>query len=528
MAVVSISRIQIRRGRKYSGTGIPQLASGELAWAIDSQELFIGNGSVSEGSPAVGNTKILTNKDNVFEYALDYIYKKDIIQTGPEATLPISRSLQDRLDDRVSIRSFGASGDGSNQTQSLQRALFQLFLNSDKLEPSSRHTLHLEPGVYVVDSTVYVPPYTTIVGAGADKTVIRYIGTGSAFKTVNGYSTPTLIANDLTTDSANQPRFIKFEGVSIEIPVDVTALELTNCRDSSFTDLEILGEWVSETDSADIAVKFNGVVSCINNKFNNVRIKGVATGVAADYDTTYNIWENCHFETLKKGFEFGVSTVIPGTLGPARNIIEKSVFQNIDQQAIHVVKGQNNSSSLNKFYSVGNLGGTNFDATYPVIQYDDVSNVSKGDWFERTPQLGTNPALISNIVYVPEVKGPVIYENDFTQHMQLTQLGTPVVKIKLPADMYKNFEIEYFYKSYQVSARRQGVLEITVDPNLNKKFMSDDFDYMGDEQYIENLDFSLDLFDENGDSLLDTIGISIVNLTMNDNAQFYYRVKTKS
>ena len=67
MAVVQISRIQIRRGQKNAGTGIPQLASGEMAWAIDTQELYIGNGAISEGSPAVGNTKILTDADNLLD-----------------------------------------------------------------------------------------------------------------------------------------------------------------------------------------------------------------------------------------------------------------------------------------------------------------------------------------------------------------------------------------------------------------------------------------------------------------------------
>lgn len=47
MAVVQISKIQVRRGKKNSGSGLPQLASGELGWAVDTQELFIGNGSVS-------------------------------------------------------------------------------------------------------------------------------------------------------------------------------------------------------------------------------------------------------------------------------------------------------------------------------------------------------------------------------------------------------------------------------------------------------------------------------------------------
>ena len=37
MAVVQISRIQVRRGQKNIGSGLPQLASGEFGWAVDSQ-----------------------------------------------------------------------------------------------------------------------------------------------------------------------------------------------------------------------------------------------------------------------------------------------------------------------------------------------------------------------------------------------------------------------------------------------------------------------------------------------------------
>ena len=74
MAVVQISRIQLRRGKKLSGEGLPQLASGELAWAIDAQELWIGNGAVGEGAPSVGNTRLLTEVDNLLDFGT-YIYK---------------------------------------------------------------------------------------------------------------------------------------------------------------------------------------------------------------------------------------------------------------------------------------------------------------------------------------------------------------------------------------------------------------------------------------------------------------------
>ena len=174
MAVVSISRIQVRRGQKNVGSGLPQLASGEFGWAVDSQELYVGNGSVAEGSPFVGNTKLLSETDNLFEFANTYQYKSGTnVQTGNSANNPVLRTLQQRLDDRISIRSFGANGDGTNQTVALQRAVDQLYLNaSNKGTTQARVELILEPGEYNITSTIYLPPYATIRGAGADKTII--------------------------------------------------------------------------------------------------------------------------------------------------------------------------------------------------------------------------------------------------------------------------------------------------------------------------------------------------------------------
>ena len=146
MAVVSISRIQVRRGQKNTGSGLPQLASGEFGWAVDTQELFIGNGSVSEGAPFVGNTKLLSENDNLFEFANTYSYKDSVnVQTGDSPNNPVLRTLQARLDDRVSIRSFGAAGDGTNQTVAIQRAIDQLYLNaSNKGQPQARVELIFE------------------------------------------------------------------------------------------------------------------------------------------------------------------------------------------------------------------------------------------------------------------------------------------------------------------------------------------------------------------------------------------------
>ena len=61
MAVIQISKIQVRRGLQEN---LPALASGELGWSVDQRRLFIGNGTLNEGAPEIGNTEILTVYSN--------------------------------------------------------------------------------------------------------------------------------------------------------------------------------------------------------------------------------------------------------------------------------------------------------------------------------------------------------------------------------------------------------------------------------------------------------------------------------
>ena len=53
MAIVQISQIKHRRG---TNENLPQLASAELGWSVDTQQLYIGNGTLEEGAPEIGNT----------------------------------------------------------------------------------------------------------------------------------------------------------------------------------------------------------------------------------------------------------------------------------------------------------------------------------------------------------------------------------------------------------------------------------------------------------------------------------------
>jgi hypothetical protein len=204
MAVVQISRIQVRRGKENSGSGLPQLASGEMAWSIDAQNLWIGNGSVAEGAPKVGNTKILTQNDlgsngNILDL-ITYQYKKNdfsIVTGSAGANFPFIRDIQQKLDEvQTSVTDFGALGDGiTDDTASIQLAINQLFLNAINLtDTASRVTLFFPAGKYIITSTLSVPSYASLVGAGKDKTIIQFNNTnstpGPVFQFVNDTSTP--------------------------------------------------------------------------------------------------------------------------------------------------------------------------------------------------------------------------------------------------------------------------------------------------------------------------------------------------
>ena len=550
MAVVQISKIQVRRGKKNQGAGIPQLSGGEFGWAVDSRELYIGNGSVAEGAPAVGNTKVITEHDDIFALVDTYKYKSttDYMQTGVSTTSPVARTLQDRLDDIVSVKSFDCTGEATQDcTEELQRALDQLYLNSaNKGTEVSRVVLHMEPGVYTINGTVYVPPYATILGAGPDKTVIKTSSTSPVFKTQNDLDiggSKTDANDDSGTAYNNQARNILISGVTLQTTAaDGKGLVLQNCRNSIFENIKIKGPWVIgqtiPTDyQSDIGIEINsksGSVGSGYNQFINCYVEGWAYGVLSNWDITYCNFDTCTFDQLGQGMNFGSDMVLGAastgqSIGPNHCTIHTSQFQNIEQQAILITNGLYNLSLNNRYVAVGNNGGTESQPVHSVIKFLKASNTSNQDYFKRTEELSYKQANLVNVVYVPEVEGPTNWAWGYEHKLNLTNAPTAVRLMRLPkGDVDNSFDIDYTINSTTYEISRTGKLTIVVNGRNGRVELFDDYQYSGTESYLDKIYFDAILSDEDGDTEDETVVINYINTTAADDvSEFKFTVRNK-
>jgi hypothetical protein len=406
MAVIQISKIQVRRGQTAE-QGMPQLASGEMGWSVDEQRLFIGNGSVAEGAPAVGNTEVLT-EERMFDLlstgkftATNYTYVGHRITatiTGVlGANYPVVRTLQEKLDDNVTAFDFDVE-DSTDCTAKLQKAIDELYLKSfDKDLPKSRIPFRIPAGTYYTSSTIYLPAYVTLIGDGIDKTVIRSINAGNTtiFATIDSRSTATNRITGTNINGSFQPLQIKISGMTLEHTSTVLTtqttpfIKLDYTKDSEISQVKFKGNYVkgntATNQNSAIELGFNSsdlsVESC--------QFENLSYPIISDWDVTKISIKDNNFKNLFKGITFAETlTLAPSNLyGPSRVTIKDNVFENIERQAIWA--GENSrynnqiNSENNHFINVGNNNDGDDDPSTPIISFLSHGNSSSNDNFER-------------------------------------------------------------------------------------------------------------------------------------------------
>ena len=397
MAIVQISRITQRKGLQEN---LPQLAGAEFGWSIDERRLFIGNGTLEEGAPVIGNTEILTEFSDILLTA-QYMYQGAaagyIVQTGPTAGSDINQNLQSWMDQWASVTDFGAVGDGvTDDTEAINRSLYQLYCV--QTNPQIRRSLFFPAGVYRVTETINIPTYATLYGEGLNNSVIQ-LDDSTDDSTLNAYVARTAdslqqVGVNIETNGATAPAYITISNMgfrNLDPTTDVFLVEdATNCR---FQSVSFTGPLVTadlDTDGADTAgVRFGSTPSLISSQivFDGCEFSGTTYGINTDQQVQAITVTNSKFNTLYKGVVLGAGTPILG--GPTGFKITQNFFDNIYAEGIVFGDVQLNASGYNIFYDVANnFDGTSNPATY-VIDIQQDNNVSIGDMFERADAFAT-------------------------------------------------------------------------------------------------------------------------------------------
>jgi hypothetical protein len=444
VAIVQISRITNRKGLQVE---LPQLAGAELGWSIDERRLFIGNGTLEEGAPVIGNTEILTEFSDILAFQTTYTYKGEaagyIVQTGADANAPVTQSLQSWMDQWASVKDFGAVGDGTtDDTDAINRALYQLFCR--EINPQIRRSLFFPAGVYKVNSTIIIPPYATLYGEGSDNSVIQMaLGDDSALRAYvarTGDSLQQTGAN-IGNNGAIVPQYVTINNLGFEtLDNGVDVLLVEDANNCTFSNVNFMGPLTTtdlDTDVDNIAgVRFDSTASlvCSAITFDRCTFNGLTYGINTDEQVQGVTVSNSKFDTLYNGVLLG--TVSPVLGGPTGFRLLHNFFDSIYAEGIIIGAVSLNATGYNIFYDVGNHFNGTLSPSTSIITINNSNNICVSDMFERADAYAiTNPRIdIINNSSIGFVNGNLI------------ELGPNIIETAAPATLTNNLSTQLLYQ----------------------------------------------------------------------------------
>ena len=477
MPIVQISRIQHRRGKK---TDLPQLAAGELGWSIDDQRLYIGNGTVADGAPAVGNTEIITGSSSAFTTALKHTYKGYLGDSTP-ITTSTQRPVAEKLDDIVSVKDFGAKGDDSTaDLPAIQNAIDEVYRDTDKGDTRSRRILFFPAGTYRINASMTIPPHAHLAGEGPDKTIIRNSGNGPVAVTedTNGnvYGSIGSAPTQIQVSNMTFRNTVAYGGVSID---NATKVYFNNCM---FTGSYAQGG-ADASNSKGVTVRSTDALPCSQIVFNQCQFTKFARLVDLSYDVTNVRFNDCDFSESYYGALIGEQ--MDGSSGGLKNgprdvQFTGSSWSTINQQALWVKPtaganagvGPRNVISTGNWYAKdvanSNKGIGSIDEV-PVIQFDNDECSSVLDFFERTDLRRADGS--SHMNAAPELQGIGVTTKAIKQFTLNNNQSTAATINEYPGLNKKGLSIKY--KIERNANTRTGEMIISSD-GTNISY-SDDF-----------------------------------------------------
>jgi hypothetical protein len=528
MAVIEIAKIQVRRGQENQ-TGIPQLAGGEFAWATDNENLYIGL-KREDGGARDANIRVLTENDvrlftsfvssGMLNTTTNYVWNVDqedsitsstyVLGVAPTANDRVIRSVQNKLDDFVSVADFGVVGSTASNaidcSIALQTAIDHLFLDMDiyntatqyDTEQSLRYNkkLFFPAGIYKIGQTLKIPRETVIIGEGIDKTIIENLTAGSGvFQTVDWFGRRSehsqnnydhgefdaLNTSSLTLSitGPGQPKNIHIEGMTLRYTVASEsnpnlALISLDCVDNAvIRGVKFQGTYTSLLSPAAgpgyTGIDIRGYNACTSENIliDKCQFEGLYYGIRSNYDTNNIVIQNNSFNYSTYGTAFSTTTNVVATNGPTYARILNNKFQNIYNQGIFVGPNRNGAATFhvsqnNSFIRVGDQGvseGSNSVGT-SVIRFATKGNASVNDYFGR--EFFHNQNFGSTYTYYPLIEGNATIDlNSVTTSTLIANTSTTIMRLPITGDaQYLN--LKYNCTSSDGQINKMGVLQIYI------------------------------------------------------------------
>jgi hypothetical protein len=536
MAIVQISRITHRQGLAEN---LPQLAGGELGWSIDDRKLYIGNGTLTDGAPVIGNTEVLTEFSDVLALASSYTYKGDAggytVVTGATAAAPITRKLQEKFDDFASVKDFGAKGDGTtDDTAAINRALYELF--SRQVSAEIRRSLYFPAGTYIISDTIKIPSYAKLWGEGADSSVIKLSPADSSFPSYLARTTDSLqqTGTNIGLNAAILPKQIEVSDLTFESAIATSVFLLESTSQAYFNSVNFIGgDTVANLGVATANTK------CFEIKGSSTSIPEMVTvdkcqfrlctyGFHCDDDAKGVTVSNSRFYNLFRGAVLGENKEAADT-GPQAFRIVHNLFDEIASAGVYIANVNYNCSGYNTFLDVGNSFNGEGNAATHVIQLLEDDNVSIGDMFERSDANSTSFSRIkrgSGKKVVAFDGAKTIIQGEYERQSGLTATLTDGVSTDDSTDStifvlanptYKSFKIDY--SILRGDTHRIGTVKCAVGPMDSTGAGS--LSIQWSDGYVENSDTGvvLQVIEEGTD-----IEFHYTTTVTGDNATIHYSI----
>lgn len=490
MAIVQISRITHRKGL---GENLPQLAGAEFGWVVDERKLYIGNGTLEEGAPAIGNTEILTEYSDILNIANTYTYKGEeagyTVDTGPT-----TRSLQNKLDDFASVRDFGAVGDGvTDDTAAINRALFQLFCREDNSE--IRRSLFFPAGTYLVSNSIDIPPFAKLYGEGSESSIIKLAeNSGSDYVARTADSDQNTGVN-IGNNSATAPIHISISAMSFHTDENTDILLIQDATQIDVIDVSFTGP-LAEADLSDAGddiacIRFGSTSALITNQITLDRctFSGCTYGVRTDQAVQGLTVSNSRFETLYQGALLGAGSLVNGGPNGVRfvhNLFTKVAFEGLVFGNTDPAENTDKCiSGYNIFLDVGNNFNGLGNPVASVLVFNGDRNVSIGDMFERDTndnnifsRIDLNAKKVFAIDDGERVKFGTYNREAGQQESVTTTGGTPVEMFTISTDIATAFSLKYRFTESAGGAIRFGTLTVVSqdsDDSVGSLVYTDDY-----------------------------------------------------